>query len=105
MRFATTKEKIELLDSGDRERAQRLMMKGRLEVNEEDGRLAPKIDIRELINAVMDEEGIPRNVMSRRLGKRVENMRAFYAGRIPVPLTTIEEILWLLDPESMVIDE
>lgn len=32
-------------------------------------------------------------------------MNRFYQGKIPVPLSNIEELLWLIDPESMVIDE
>lgn len=60
-------------------------------------RLSVHIDIRERLAQAIKDTGVTQMQVASALGIRYQNLSHFLRGRIPLPLRTIEEILFLLD--------
>ena len=60
-------------------------------------RLSIRRDIRAELAQAIQESGLTQNQVARALGIQFQNFSSFLRGRIPLPLKTVEEILFLLD--------
>lgn len=60
-------------------------------------RLSIRRDIRTELRAAIQESGITQMRLAQALGIRFQNLSGFLRGQIPLPLKTVEEILFLLD--------
>lgn len=60
-------------------------------------RLSIHVDVRERLCCAIKEAGITQTQVADALGIQYQNLSHFLRGRIPLPLRTIEEILFLLD--------
>lgn len=64
-------------------------------------RLSIRRDVRlELAQAIQDA-GLTQGEVARALGLRYQNLSSYLKGRIPLPLKTVEEILFLLDGKML----
>lgn len=100
MEYLTVREKFDLLNDTPRENAhelERMITEG---VVSDRPRVSVRFDIRAFIRRRMAEEGISQNDLARRLGKPQPNICNFLNGKIPLPLDTIEEIIWLFAPNN-----
>lgn len=60
-------------------------------------RLSIRRDIRAELRRAILESGITQSFLAQALGIQFQNLSGFLRGQIPLPLKTVEEILFLLD--------
>ena len=98
--YLNFKEKVEAIASAapmDLGRVQPRVENATIDEDLAKNRLSIRRDIRaELAQAIRDS-GLSQGAVARALGIQFQNLSHFLHGRIPLPLKTVEEILFLLD--------
>lgn len=64
-------------------------------------RLSIRRDIRKELAIAIQDAGLTQSEVARALGIQFQNFSNFLRGRIPLPLKTVEEILFLLDGKML----
>lgn len=108
MRNLTPKEKLEILSRTTAENVheiQEQVVSGEISVNPETNRVQARIDLRKMIAAALDQNGISRRQMALRIGIAAQDMSNYLRGSRTIPLRKIEEILWYLQDGNMVANE
>lgn len=97
--YLTFKEKVEAMTSASPMNIKEVGDRVEGVVLEEDNRknrLVMRLDIRKELADAIDRSGISQRKVGKALGIYPQNFCNFLNGRIPLPLKTIEEILFLL---------
>lgn len=64
-------------------------------------RLSIRRDIRAELAQAIQDSGLTQSQVARALGIQFQNLSNYLRGRIPLPLKTVEEILFLLDGKML----
>ncbi len=99
--YLTFKEKVEVMasaspvDAGDVQKR----VEGGTTIEEDmaKNRLSIRRDIASELTAAMQRSGLTQKRVAQALGIRFQNLSHFRLGKAPLPLKTVEEILFLLD--------
>lgn len=98
--YLTFKEKVELLKGSTTMQFKEIADRVEDAICEEDfgkNRIACRRNIRAELSKQIQASGLTQNAVATALGISFQNLSHFLHGRIPLPLKTIEEILFLLD--------
>ncbi len=96
-------EKMKMLNEAtpaDVERLQNELGEGYTVGADENGRVWVRKNMRGIIRAALNENGITISALSARLGKQLQNTSAYLLGKCGTTNDTLEEILFLLDEEQ-----
>lgn len=94
------KEKVEAITSASPMDLGMIQLRVENATIEEDttkNRLSIRRDIRAELEQAIQENGLTQIQVARALGIHNQNLSNYLRGRIPLPLKTVEEILFLLD--------
>lgn len=107
MRYATSREKVELLKQLKEEQAEQVRDNAIGSVVDQDkkGRTRVRYDLRSWIKSRLQEEGISMYEVTKYMGVQNDSMVSFLNGRIPCPLDRVEELMWILMPETYLVDD
>lgn len=98
--YLNFKEKVDALASlapMDLAQVQGRVEEATIDEDHNKNRLSIRRDIRTELRAAIQESGITQTTLAQALGIQVQNLNRFLNGHIPLPLKTVEEILFLLD--------
>ena len=106
MKYLTTKEKITFLDNYPVEKIDELtyIVKDGV-IDEQEKRIRVRKDFREEVKTKIAEAGITRTQLAKRLGVKVQNLSNFLNGRIPLRCELIEELMWLIEDNNILIED
>ena len=96
----TFKEKVEAMASAspmDLGLIQNRVENATIEEDTVKNRLSIRRDIRAELAQAIQDNGLTQIQVARALGIQNQNLSNYLRGRIPLPLKTVEEILFLLD--------
>ena len=98
--YLNFKEKVEAVASSapmDLGQVQPRVEDATIEEDTYKNRLSIRRDVRQELAQAIQESGLTQSEVARALGIRLQNFSNYLKGRIPLPLKTVEEILFLLD--------
>lgn len=106
MKYLTTKEKITFLNNYPVEKIDELtyIVKDGV-INEQEKRIRVRKDFRAEVKAKIAEAGITQNQLAKRLGIRLQNLNNFLNGHIPLRFEIIEELMWILEDNNILVED
>ena len=97
-------EKMEYLNTqvaGMTDELESRIIDGVIREEKETGRVGVRFDLRRFILTNMKAKGISIRKMAQRLGMMPGNLSNFFNGRIPVPVSDIEEMMWIIMDDNI----
>jgi transcriptional regulator with XRE-family HTH domain len=106
MKYLTTKEKITFLNNYPVEKIDELtyIVKDGV-IDEQEKRIRVRKDFRAEVKAKIAEAGITQTQLAKRLGIRLQNLNNFLNGHIPLRFEIIEELMWILEDNNILVED